>query len=715
MQNSKDKNRKPCSIPEALSPFENSDKTAIICGNDKISYKELLADAQYVAHVLITRGVNKGDRVVLIMSRSINYIRIYLGIIFAGGVVVTIHSGWPEQQRNQVISDCSPVLIVNDKTAQELLSVQLSKEELYQSLPTIKGEDPFQIIYTSGSTGIPKGVVNCHQLLINICLLKNESDNNQSLRYFVNNCHCVLLDANLAFIVATLLIFRGLMNEKKLSFATDDELKTPKGLAECIRKSDVDSMVGVLSRYYKYLEEPEFSDALKKIRQIALTGEAPVKKILDTFLEYSNLAIFHGYGASETGSIFCKKYRKGDDIVYNPASSICPIYILDEDNNEVVPTGSVGEICVGGIAGKYGRYWNAPELTAKKYINHPRFGRIFLTGDRALLKPDGQFMVLGRSDGMAKLHGQRIELGAIEKAMEDFPGVRRAAVKINGEGSKAVLCGYYSGNVDEGAFRRSLAESLPYYMVPALLKELPEIPLNFNGKTDRRALPLIQRESGKYVPANSETEKLICNIFAKVLKLQKPVGIDDSFFALGGDSIRGMTASSLLKERGFEMKMEWLFAVPTARELAPMLLPIKNEKDNDEPLWSLKLTADERQKIDSTFGLENVEVVYPLLSEIKLLVQKEIPWWIFNTFLISNDVTVEELHRRLAASVQCHQIMRSVFIGQRTEKPLQVVLKKWEIPVFYVDLSRLALPEGKDGELSDSQIRYLVNLKQLYE
>jgi hypothetical protein len=97
------------------------------------------------------------------------------------------------------------------------------------------------------------------------------------------------------------------------------------------------------------------------------------------------------------------------------------------------------------------------------------------------------------------------------------------------------------------------------------------------------------------------------------------------------------------------------------------------------------------------------------------LVQKGIPWWVFNTFLISNEVTVEELRRRLAASVQSHQILRSIFIGQGTEKPLQVVLKKWEIPVFYVDLSRLALSEEKDGELSDSQIRYLVNLKQLYE
>ena len=459
----------PRSIPEALLRFEHSDKTAIFCGNDKISYKELLTDAKKVARVLIKQNVKKGNRVVLNMSRTIDYIRMYLGIIFAGGIDVTIHSGWPEQQRKHVISDCSPVLIVNDKRAKELLSAELSKEELNQSLPEIKGEDPFQIVYTSGSTGIPKGVVNCHQLLINNNLLKDESEKNQLLRYFVNNCHCVLLDANLAFIAATINIFMALMNEKELCLATDEELKTPKGLADCIRKSNVDEMGGILSRYYKYLEEPEFSDAMKGIRHIYLTGEAPVPKIMDTFCEYSNLAVFHGYGSSETGGIFSKIYRKGDDIVYNPASSLYPIYLLDEDNNEVVSTGSVGEICVGGYPGKYGYYWNNPELTSKKYIEHPIYGRLFHIGDMARLEPDGNLKIVGRLDGMAKLHGQRIELGAIEKVMEDFPGIRRAAVKIQGEGSNAVLCGYYSGTVDESAFRRSLAESLPYYMVPSFL------------------------------------------------------------------------------------------------------------------------------------------------------------------------------------------------------------------------------------------------------
>ncbi len=712
----KDNNLKPfpCSIPEELIKFEHSDKTAIICGNDKISYIELLADAKKVAYTLIAKGVKKGDRVVLEMSRTIDYMRIYLGIIFTGGIVVTIHSGWPEQQRNNVISDCSPVLIINDKTAKELLSAQLSKKELNKSLPEIKGEDPFQIVYTSGITGIPKGAVNCHQFIINNSLLKDESDNNQSLRYFINNCHRVLLDTNLAFIAATLHIFMVLMNEKELCLATDEELKTPKGLAECIRKSNADVIGGILSRYYNYLEEPEFSDAMKRIRQILLSGEALVPKILDIFCEYPNLAVFHCYGSSETGGIFSKIYRKGDDIVYKHTSSMFPIYILDENNNEVISTGSVGEICVGGIVGKYGCYWNNPELTSKKYVEHPIYGRLFHIGDMARVEPDGNLKIVGRLDGMAKLHGQRIELGAIEKAIEDFPGVRRAAVKIQGEGSEAVLCGYYSGTVDEGSMRRALAESLPYYMVPALLRELPELPLNLNGKIDRRALPLIQYKTGQYAPPKTEKEKILCDIFANILKLQKPVSIDDSFFELGGDSIRGMAVSALLKEQGFEMKMEWLFATPTIRLLAQMLIPSKSEDDTDETLWSAELTEAEREEINEVVGLDNVESVYPVLRETKYLLKNGEPSLLVDMFLISGEVSEEEIRSRLVASTRCHQVMRSLFINKENMRPLQVVLKEWEIPFFFVDLSRLAVQNNDGNELSDAQIRYLNNLKNLF-
>ena len=316
----------PRSIPEAIIRFENSDKTAIICGNDKISYKELIADAKKVAYTLIAKGVKKGDRVVIEMPRSIDYIRIYLGIIFAGGVEVTIHNGWPEQQKKHVISDCSPVLIVDDKTAQELLSAQLIKEELNQSLPDINGEDAFQIVYTSGSTGIPKGAVKCHQFLVENYLENDDFGKGDPMfRYFFENCQSMLLDASLAFSVSAKHIFLALMNGKTLAIPSDEEFNTPEGLANCIKKTKADAMYGVASRYYQYLDEPEYADALKGMKLIVLTGELPLKKILDAVLETSNAALYFAYGNSETCSFNSRRYYKGNEVIYSPPFNGNPV------------------------------------------------------------------------------------------------------------------------------------------------------------------------------------------------------------------------------------------------------------------------------------------------------------------------------------------------------------------------------------------------------
>ncbi len=308
-----DKNLKynPRSIPEALSRFENSEKTALICSNEKISYKELIADAKNVAHALIARGINKGDRVVIEMSRSINFLRIFLGVIYAGCVDVTIHNGWPEQQRAHVIKDCSPSLIVDDKNAYELLSANLSSEDSARPLPILNGDDSFQIVYTSGSTGIPKGAVKCHQIPIDN-YVENEvfGKGDPMLCYYVKNCQCMLLDANLAFAVATLQIFFALMNGKSLAFATDEELKTSKGLADCIKNTNADVIFGVPSRYYQFMEDPEFANVLKRLNMIALTGELPSNKMLDAFFDISDAALYYSYGNSFACIFYSGQYKK---------------------------------------------------------------------------------------------------------------------------------------------------------------------------------------------------------------------------------------------------------------------------------------------------------------------------------------------------------------------------------------------------------------------
>lgn len=713
MQNLAEERRLPGTIPEALARFENSDRTALICGREELRYRELLADARYIAHALKLRGVRKGDRVVLDLHRGADYLRVYLGVILAGGIQVTIHSGWPEKQKERVITDCAPVLIVDDIAAKSLRTADLRTETLCSPLPELQGADPFQIIYTSGSSGVPKGCVNCHETAVQRYLA--EASPLPIPQHFTAHCSRMLADANLAFVMTTMQLLLALMNGKTLVLALEEELETPGALASCIRRTGADTMISVISRVYRDLEDPDYRAALNGMRMLNLGGELLEPRLLDAVAEATGADIYCGYGSSETMSVMELRYHKGEACLFQPPAAGSVLCLPEEGGTGRIAPNSRGELCVGGPGGRLGRYWNDPELTAKQYVDHPLFGRLFRTGDMAQSTPDGRLLLLGRRDGMVKLHGMRIETGAVEAAMEAVPGVRRAAVKVQHGEPTEMLCGYYTGNVEPESLRRCLAESLPYYMVPALLRQLPEMPLNPNGKLDRDALPEFQHEAGAYVPPETAEERLLCRAFAEVLHKDALVGIDDSFFELGGDSIRGMAVAAQMKKQGYELKMEWLFAAPTVRLLARMMLPIAPATDTDaeEALWSAELDDTEWACVDASVGRENVETVYPVLLHAKVRAQEKDPFWIFEIYHVSGDFTAEELRRRLADCVRCHQALRSVILREGTPRPLEAVLKKWEIPVFSVDLRRLAATQG-EAELSSAQAGYLRSLNRLY-
>ena len=346
----------------------------------------------------------------------------------------------------------------------------------------------------------------------------------------------------------------------------------------------------------------------------------------------------------------------------------------------------------------------------------------------------------------------------LEKTFQSPLGCKNTRKKPLAEppdGAPEQSAGDGNAMVDQGALRRFLAQMLPYYMVPAFWQELPALPLNDNGKLDRRALPPIQAATGGYAPPESETEKLLCEAFARVLDTSMPVGIDDSFFAMGGDSVRAMAVAALIRERGLDMKMAWLFAAPTVRELSPMLPAlsaftqdprgVSQQRDaqdkallrqdhslaqnmprdgmrspdhgggseTDAALWSAELSAPEWETVDRAAGRSNVEAVYPILPGMRDYCRRDDPCRICSAFLMDRDFTLEDLRLRLAGSVRCHQALRTVIVGRDTDRPLQVVLKEWTIPAFFVDLSSLA--SSGSLELSDAQVKYLQGLQGLYQ
>ncbi|MBE5851311.1 MAG: hypothetical protein E7298_14530, partial [Lachnospiraceae bacterium] len=580
-------------------------------------------------------------------------------------------------------------------------------------LPEVRGEDPFQIVYTSGSTGRPKGAVLAHRTAVNSSLLL---PGNRIFALGAERCERRLLDMDFSFVAATIRMLRGLCNEKTLIIPTGEELSSVERLAALIEREDVTEVHWTPSRLLKLLSEPTIAAAVRRVRALALMGEKTPEGLLAAVRQHMPEAeIISNYGMSELMHLEEHLLEPGTENLLIGFGEGIGMHLLD-DQGAPAAAGELGELCVSGPPARLGYYWADPEETERRYTLHPALGRIFHTGDLAVAEKGG-FRLKGRADQMAKLRGMRVDLGAVEKEILTEPGIRGAVALIIGEGDRQSLCAYYTREPDanhtapgelERRLRRRLAEELPYYMVPAFLTELAELPLNLNGKTDRLALSRMAPEKAAYQAAGSEQEKLLCELFAKVLGLPRPAGADDSFFALGGDSMAGMRLAGLLAEKGVRMEMKWLFIAPTPAQLAAYLA---EEEAADAPIAPglfRTLTPAQRTAARAAGIEEQIERVYPACAVTADRLRERDPWMMLEFWLIPFDgSTVERLQTRLAELVRAHQSLRSVFLLPEGERPVQAVLRDAPVPFSYEDCSSA----GQEADtLSEKQKAYLGRL-----
>ena len=715
-------------IGEAVYRYRQSRDVAVICDGRTLTYQELWGAGTAIAANLIQRGVKKGDRVVLDIERSEKYICMVAGIALAGGIIVYIHRGWPAMQKENVIRDCSPALIVRDDMIPELLTLPAhqTQDSIAGILPRVKGEDPFQIVYTSGSTGKPKGAVLCHLVAANISM---PAGRNRLSRLDVETCKRRLLDSDFSFVSNSIVMLRALFNERTMVVATKEDLSSVSSLAALCKREGIDKVSWTPSRILKLLAEPEMAEAAGKIRVMTVMGEKIPERIKDLLAKYMpDTAVFCGYGMSEMMHIEDHPYVFGKENLFEYGSENIGLHVLDENGNPVAE-GEKGELCVSGIPASLGYYWNDKGQTEQKYTRHPRLGRIFHTGDLAVADRNGSFHLAGRGDQMAKLRGMRIDMDAITQSMFEFPGIREAVPMILGEGEAQTLAAFYTCSRDDGKDRESshdqecfeqelrsfLSDRLPYYMVPALLMELSQIPLNYNGKTDRLALAAITPSRASYRPAGTELERVLCELFARVLKLPAPCGADDSFFVLGGDSMSGMELAALLEKKGIPLKLKWLFAAPTPALLAQkILMSDRNIEKVGEPdalpplpAW----TPAQREAVLEYYDAEEVECLYPVARNVETRLRRGDAWMLTDFVPVDYDETIEErLRLRLAEMTGAHQALRSVFLFPEGERPVQAVLKKYEIPFVFCDYTKYASDRDgvKEGVLLSQKQKELV-------
>ncbi|MFV0674376.1 amino acid adenylation domain-containing protein [Variovorax sp. tm] len=533
---------------------------ALVYAEEVLSYGDLNARANRLAHRLMGMGVGPEVRVGIAVERSVEMMVGILAILKAGGAYVPLDPGYPVERLSYMIEDSAIALLLTQShvvgrlplggslATLELDTLELHGHPAHDPQVALHGESLAYLIYTSGSTGRPKGVGIAHRALVQHA--------QESVRFF----GLVPADRMLQF---STLNFDGFVEQTfpPLVAGAAIVLRGPQLWdSETFYRELIDKRISVvdLTTAYWLLLAQDFARhgprTYGALRQVHAGGEAMPPEGLNAWRKagLAGVTLLNTYGPTEatvTASILdCAAYlEEGHEQpqrmpIGTPLAGRA-LRVVGSDL-ALVPQGAVGELCIGGELLARG-YLGRPGLSAERFVADPfagAGGRLYRTGDLVRWNTQGQLEYLGRIDHQVKIRGFRVELGEIEAGLLAQPEVREAVV-VASEGPSGVrLVGYVSGEgIDTAQLRRGLSEKLPDYMVPAALVVLEALPLNANGKLDRKALPAAEFSSEHTYdePRSAEegaVERGLAAIWAQVLGVPR-VGRHDNFFELGGDSL----------------------------------------------------------------------------------------------------------------------------------------------------------------------------------
>lgn len=691
-------------IPEALAALHaDNDRVAVICGEESITYRELIAEAQELALALRAEGVKKGERIILALDRSVSFITALVAVLYAGASYVAADSSWPQERLEYIRKDSSARFLLDAPKLQ-----MLCEKKAEGSLPILRGEDEFAVYYTSGSTGVPRGCVTHHRVRYHFTMPLRQNVHSYETMMC---CECILSLGNFAYDAVGHDVFLSLLCGKRLILATEEERLNPKLLGERMRSERVDALTATPSQLLSYASEDSFREAARQVKRFVLLGEPLTQRIVEQVAVLSDGCIINNYGSSEISETAAARIVPGGEIHIGSPVYGAELFLLDAGGRQV-PDGEAGELCVGGVPAALSYYLGNSALTAEKYTHSEGLGRIYHTGDQGVRNPDGTISILGRLDSMKKLHGQRIELREVERCLESFPGIQRAAADIRGEEpDSALFCWYLATQpLEEDEIRAYLMEKLPVYMIPQRMQQVQSFPQNSNGKLDRCALPEIEAGTEPFAPPETRLEEEICKAFAEVLKTDS-VGRDSSFFTLGGTSFLAMYLISRLRERiGRPYSVRDVFSHPTPRMLA-LIHPSKQEERQTRQAWSEEASSV-LPELRLLAAVKNTEAILPADHFTNyFLVARHL-----RTGNREGEVRIrtvlrcvwsrEEFRNRAERLTANHPALRSDFVLAGDGRFWQVIERQKEPTVFYKDLS--SLPE-------DAQERFINGFWQVLD
>jgi amino acid adenylation domain-containing protein len=569
------------------------DAPAVIFEDRHLTYRQLNARANQLAHYLKRYGVDIDVPVGICMEQSVDLIIAIIGILKAGGVYVPLDPGYPRERLAFMVQDCgAPILVTQQEftgtftgSGAKIISLDADwkkiEEERASNLDGDISVDPLAyIIYTSGSTGQPKGVAVEHRAVNRLVINTNYAQ--------ISSTDVIAQASNVSFDAATFEIWGALLNGACLVLTPKESLLTPHLFSEFIERQGITTLFLTTALFNQLVKQAPA--ALGKLRFLLFGGEAAdAQRVRELLVAGPPEHLLHVYGPTET-TTFATWYpvraldASATTVPIGRPIANTDIYILDGHLNPV-PVGVAGELYVGGPGVARG-YLNRPALTDEKFISNPLSNiseaKLYRSGDLARYLPDGNIEFIGRVDHQVKIRGFRIELGEIETALKQNPAVRDSVVLAREDfpGEK-YLAAYVVAQPDAlvraDALKFYLRQRLPEYMVPLAYVVMSSLPLTPNGKVDRNSLPKPEtikvNGSEEYRAPRTETEIKLTALWAEVLKI-KSVGIDDNFFELGGHSLIAVRLTTEMERRlDCHVPVALLFEFPTIRQLAEKIQP----------------------------------------------------------------------------------------------------------------------------------------------
>ncbi|MGF9817158.1 amino acid adenylation domain-containing protein [Brevibacillus agri] len=681
---------------------KHADEPAVTFQQQTMTYRELDARANQLAHALKSHGVGPDQVVALIATRSCDMIAGLLAIGKAGAAYLPVDPGLPanriaymlDDSRVQVVLTNTTVEAAGERQVVDMRDSRISAQPQARLPLQNSSTDVAYCMYTSGTTGFPKGILIEHRALLNFLFGMTEVLSFGEKEKFLSL-------TTISFDIFWLESILPLLAGQQVVIADEDCQRDVRMLASLVRREEITVLQTTPSRLKLLLAEPELAGQLSRLRYLLIGGEALPQALADEAVRLLPAGrVYNLYGPTET-TIWStlQQVTESEPVAIGRPLKNTQVYVLDQ---ELVPqpVGVPGLLYIGGHGLARG-YLHKPELTSEKFIDNPfRPGeKMYATGDMARWTREGLLEYLGRTDFQVKIRGYRIEQSEIENQLEAHPAIEKAVVHVQQDTLREpLLVAYYTSAdaVPNQELRDYLRKQLPEYMIPPFFMRLAQIPLTINGKIDRKSLPAVTEVAEAHqelVGPGDEVEAKLYDIWRKGLR-RESISVRGKFFELGGNSIQVMQlVYEINRHFSCAMPFKDFIELQTIEAIAGWIrAAIQEEREADLPALT-----PEPSRLHEPFPLTNVQMAYYLGRSSRF----ELGGVSTHSYQeVVTTLDIPRLNDCLNVLIRRHPALRTIFLPDARQQILA------EIPEYAIEIRDL------QGCEADEQAAIIANERE---